>query len=135
MDRAAQLIDEITQLTIQYKNEVPGGRRAWPKSIKERVFELVDSGAKRGEICERTGIAYHTIHGWLDQRKASLPATFEQVAVVAEVPTKRKRRGPRKSSTVTVKNEVVTVTVKTPNGYVIEGLPVKDVMDWLGWPS
>ena len=32
------------ELLEQFQKEVPGGRRAWPESIKRLVFELKDRG-------------------------------------------------------------------------------------------
>ena len=35
-----QLLDEIEQIQRQYKDEVPGKRRAWPRSIKTRIQQM-----------------------------------------------------------------------------------------------
>lgn len=63
-DRAQVLFDEINQLTVQYKDEVPGKRRAWPESIKSRIAELRSLGFTYLEIARKTGMSIATLHSW-----------------------------------------------------------------------
>jgi hypothetical protein len=68
---AANIIDEILQLKAQYVTEVgQGGRKACPKSIRERVLALCESGMAVGEVSRVTGIPYHSTLSW--RRSADL---------------------------------------------------------------
>ncbi len=119
------IFEEISQLCGQYKEEVPGGRRAWPVSIRERVFELRELGLSYLEISKRSGIAIATIYAWKLKSKTS---RFVPVKVV---------KNSRSNPTVTVRKSVPaevpvgtpTVTVVTPGGFRIENLRVSDVAD------
>lgn len=64
MNRRNELLEEILQITSQYKDEVPGKRKAWPKAIKERVRELNELGMNVKAICERAGQPYYTVLSW-----------------------------------------------------------------------
>ncbi len=117
-----ELLDEIRQLITQYRQEVPGRRRAWPESIKNRVLELELMGLERKEIAKRTGISYYTIFNW---GAASKKPCFERVTVV------RARRALPKAATVTMTKSrphrvarptLTTVTVTMPSGIRIEGV-------------
>ena len=118
-EKSATLLDEIRQLLEQYRKEVPGGRRAWPESIKRRVAELKAGGVKFTEISRRTKIPYYTLVGWKPESRTGRPS-FEPVKVVAALPAPANRT----FATVTVarksklrpKREVVTVTVTTKGG-------------------
>lgn len=134
-DRAAVLIDEIQQITTQYKAEFPGRRHAWPKAIKERVQALFALGLKPKVITERTGLSYHTVVYWSSQAKQK--QTFHPVKVVTAksgrhpVPVAKdsvatvtvKRRGRSSSSKSQCFSVDAIVTVTTPQGFIIEGLP------------
>lgn len=143
--RAAELIQEIRQITSQYKAEVPGHRRAWPEAIKGRVAELFGLGMRPKKISEATGISSHTVSLWKSQFKRK--QEFHQVKIIdsrsksiaiAEpkslaTVTVRKRRGrpPKTRSQPLEASNLVTVTVTTPEGFRIEGLPVSAALDWL----
>lgn len=119
-----ELLNEINQLLSQYRVEVPGGRRAWPESIKSRAMELRNHGLNCTEISRAAGIPYFTVLKW--QKEKRKPG-FDLVNVV---PARRGRR--RKVATVTVPGLSVkpvtpasatsTVTVTTPKGLRIEGI-------------
>jgi hypothetical protein len=135
-DRVADLFDELRQLSTQYKAEVPGGRRAWPKCIKDRVIELAELGVKKPEIADRSGLPYFTVHSWTkSQSRKKSASSFVQVKVVKKKPTRE-----RLPVTVTVKDlrvptiaasQIATVTVTTPNGFRIEGLDARAALAWL----
>lgn len=128
MQTDEQIIEEINSLKEQYVAEVgPGGRRAWPISIKTRVFELLRRGHKIRHIANETKISYESIGNWIQYEKKK--RGFHAIAVL---PEKRSQE----LATVTVaknlpKQSVVTVTVTTPDGYLIEGLPAHMVADIL----
>lgn len=44
VEAAEKLIVEIKQLQQQYNYEVGSKGKPWPKSIRDRVFELIDMG-------------------------------------------------------------------------------------------
>lgn len=120
--RESELLDEITQLLTQYRQEVPGRRRAWPESIKGRVLELQRLGLNYSEISRRTGVPYFTVLKWRDEKKGP---TFEPLAIVPA------RRTLAKVATVTVpkavrrsrpRSSLGTVTVAMANGTRIEGI-------------
>jgi hypothetical protein len=66
-EQIQQLADEIQQLKLQYRSEVPGSRRAWPESIKSRVRALSELGLRAKEIVTVAGIPYYTIIDWLPE--------------------------------------------------------------------
>lgn len=118
------LLGEINQLLSQYRVEVPGGRRAWPESIKSRVLELRNHGLNFTAISRQAGIPYFTVLKWQKERKQS---GFDLVSVV---PTRNRGR-PRRVATVTVARRreasaarltTATVTVTTSKGIRIEGI-------------
>ena len=116
-DQASLLINEINQMKDQYFAEVGAdARRAWPKSIRERVLLLDDMKMNRKELARLTGVPYETIMQWRYQENKNEKRQFHALAV---------REG--KNATVTVASPKVTVpnatvTVTTPTGYRIEGV-------------
>lgn len=120
-----KLIDEIQQLREQYQAEVgTSGRKAWPRSIKERVMTLdkTEIGTKR--VAELTGIPYETILQWRYTEKHRNKKQFHEIAVFE---SKRK-------ATVTVPDkkrsdifENATVTVALCSGVTIDG-PIQGVL-------
>jgi len=136
-DRADQIINEIQQITAQYKAEVPGRRHAWPKAIKERVQALFALGLKPKAITEQTGLSYHTVVYWSTQAKQTqkflpvkvvaaksrrLPVPIDKAAT-ATVTVKKRGRPSSSKSLGSLLNATVTVT--TPDGFIIEGLPAQ----------
>ena len=56
-EQSENLIQEIIQVREQYFAEVgEDKRRAWPKSIRDRMLELCNQKYNRKELAERTGI-------------------------------------------------------------------------------
>ncbi len=118
-----RLYGEISEIAAQYQREVPSGRRAWPESIRSRVFALRKSGVRCAEISRRTGLPYYTVLQWKDCR-----SKFVELPV---------RLDPSKTDTVTVPARVkvgsVTVpgsselSISLPGGAVIHGLDVEAV--------
>lgn len=122
-DQAQILVEEIKQILSQYVDEVgPGGRKVWPRAIRGRATKLSDLlGSKR--TAELTGLPVDTLYAWrADVRKAN----NKSLAV---------RNAKDRFATVTVTDKspenLVTVTVTTPKGYLIEGLPAGLAIDFL----
>ena len=123
--RALELVDEISQIREQYTAEVgPGGRRVWPKAIKERIIELRGLGIKTREIARLTEIPVETLYAWQCQRRKQ---GFKALPVV--------QQRQKTCATVTVTNLTgqsplhATVTVKTPKGLIIEGLTLEAAIE------
>jgi len=123
------LIEEIRQFRIQYVAEVGSGRRAWPRSIKERIERLGALGISPKVISEKTGVAYDTILQWRYQRNQLAKKHFHEISVGKEltvgtvaVPSSVKDNNLSKAG---------TVTVTTPNGYKIESNDAKAVIEIL----
>lgn len=122
-NNAANIIEEIRQIKVQYKAEVSGRGRAWPKAIKVRAMRLSDLGMRAPDIAEKTGISFHTVTAW---KTAHLKKSFHQLPVVYEAAVKLNRKPavavtatkPKKS--IERINRVVTVTVTTPDGFAIQ---------------
>ena len=147
--RAAELIQEVRQITLQYKAEVPGHRRAWPEAIKKRVTELFSLGLKTRKISEVTGISIHTLLLWKSQLYGG--QSFQQLTIIDAAESKAKSLATAKANsfaTVTVTKKRgrppkvlspqqldvannVTVTVTTPDGFRIEGVPVREALQWI----
>lgn len=117
-----KLLGELAQLQGQYKSEVPGARKAWPRSIKERVAKVAELGVSSAEIARQTKIPYYTIHGWAKSQSRKAPGKFREIAVVAA------RQAPAPPASVA---ESGTVTVTMPNGCKIEGLSSSAALAWL----
>jgi transposase-like protein len=124
-----QIIDELRQLCAQYQSEVPSRRRTWPKSIKERILQLLQSELACEEIGKRTGIPTATIYGWKAAVKSSAPAflpvqvvkTATKQVAVAPPARARVRRSKRSRS-------APTLIVVAPNGLRFEGLDVSQAL-------
>ena len=123
MGPTEKLIEEIRQIKVQFKAEVSGGRKQWPRAIKSRVLQLLGSGLRLKKISDETGISYHTVSAWKSQ--IADQSKFHQLPVIVAASKKAK---PQKSATVTVtkksqglvkENKSVSVTVTTPDGFVI----------------
>lgn len=146
------ILNELAQLSSQYKAEVPGVRRAWPESVKSRIRLLLEDGMTAAEVSRKTGIPYFTLNSWRQRSHARfIQAKLSEPQLPANaLPEKRKRGRPRKShllpATVTVANLASrkplvssvtseasgTVTVTTPNGFKIEGLPINVALRLIG---
>ncbi|MGZ3792120.1 MAG: hypothetical protein ACXVCP_07215 [Bdellovibrio sp.] len=113
-DRANQLIAEIQDLTRQYHAEISSKRKPWPKSIKDRVRELFSMDVHHKKTAEIINIPYATVMAWKIRPKKKSKSEFHALTV-------------RPNPTVTVRNSDsqksssnLTVTVKTPEGYILE---------------
>jgi len=146
------ILNELAQLSSQYKAEVPGVRQAWPESVKSRIRLLLEDGMTAAEVSRKTGIPYFTLNSWRRRSHARfIQAKLGEPQLLANaLPAKAKRGRPRKShllpATVTVTNLVSpkpsvnnvtseisgTVTVTTPNGFKIEGLPIDVALRLIG---
>jgi Transposase len=131
VERASTLIEEISQIRLQYVAEVGKGRRVWPKSIKARIAELDELGLPAKGIAERTGVPYETIILWRYKRRREQDASgFHELKVAApQLP------GISKSVAVTAtKTEIspVPLAVTTPEGYRIEGLTEASLLRLIG---
>jgi hypothetical protein len=132
MNNFENIVDEINQLRMQYLAEVGGGgRKAWPLSIKTRVFKLLSLGHKIKSVAKHTQIPHETIGYWVqyEHKKAKenrpnqlMPKNFQELTVTVN------SSGISKSTNV---EKVVTVTVTTPKGYLIEGLPAELAIELL----
>lgn len=128
-NRIEELFSELKQICDQYKAEVPSKRRAWPMSVKTRVFELRKCGLTDPQIAKRTGLCYQTMYTWK-------PLKEENFLPVDIIPR------PPKSLTVTVsgsqkppvkyKTKNTTMTVITPDGFKIEGMDQVTLFRLLG---
>lgn len=136
MNRRGELIEEIRQITSQYKDEVPGKRRAWPKAIKDRVRELNEIGMSMSAIGRELGLSYYTLHKWRKSKKR-LSGEFHQLPMVVDREAARlvpQVRTAKKTATVAVtgakaksKPTNQTVTVTTPEGFRIEGISLSEL--------
>ena len=123
-----ELIEEIKQISIQYNSEVGRSRKAWPKSIKDRVAKLFEAGLRATAIAERTGLAYFTVLKWRPpgQKKISRcrsKAIFNELAVVdaefTPVVSVTVPQIPAKPNS-NQDSDIATVTVTTPEGFKID---------------
>jgi lambda repressor-like predicted transcriptional regulator len=126
-EQKSELLDEVNQLIQQYRQEVPGHRKAWPKSIRERVDELRKLGMTLSEIAKETGISYYTIFSWFERSAAKfepvniVPA--KTISTVTVAGTKEKRRVSRPiAADCADKQSLATVTITLATGVRIEGL-------------
>jgi hypothetical protein len=127
-DHTTELIDEIAQLTTQYRQEVPGERKTWPESIRSRVIELRRLGLPNAEIAKRTGISYYTVWSWREKKGPEFkPVSIVAVRKAATVTVPRRRPKKiatryRKAPTPDRKPALSTVTVAISSGVRIEGV-------------
>lgn len=107
-NRKAEILDEISHLLEQYRQEVPSRRRPWPESIKRRALELSELGLNYTQIAERTGLPYYTLLKWKGEKKTPSFTTMNVVATRAAVATVTE------TTPVTTAGEVATVAETTP---------------------
>jgi len=100
MDATDQIYSEITQIIEQYRTEVPGRRRAWPKAVKERVQDLRRRKVSWDEISKSTGIPVSTLYQWRIRKSTS---SFQELSVV---PTSGRSRSDGHSVTVVVSDRI-----------------------------
>jgi hypothetical protein len=133
------LLEEIRQIVAQYQAEVPGGRKAWPNAIKQRVARLKELGLSFKAISDQTGLPYFTVLGWRGSvQKTSAAGKFHQVSpdgayTAATVAVATLSEGPvAPRARVAVATGTATVAVATPSGFRIEGLSLAQAIDVLG---
>jgi len=130
MNKQDALVEAIRQISSQYKIEVPGKRRAWPKSLRARVMELVELGMDRKSVSRETDIPYFTVLKWSKERPENLSGEFREIELGRSL---EKSIATETAAAVTVttafprqmenfSNTVATVTVTTARGLRIEGL-------------
>lgn len=139
-----QIFEEIRQLKEQYGDEVDSNRRAWPNSIRDRIFELKRLGVSFQKISETSGIPYSSILSWKKREREKLSKSPAR-----EIPTTKFReltvRGDasQKPTTVTVAGFVNkrgrgrppgkaskpgAVIVTTPSGYRVEAFDGAEIV-------
>ena len=143
--QATVVLEEIRQLIIQYRREVPSGRRAWPESIKSRVAKLCVLGMTPKKISDHTELSYNTILGWVPEEQRRRYRTRQPTPADAPSPHFAPVAIREKSAiaTVTVAKSPSrlalrpsgangTVTVTLPDGIRIEGVTPEFLHCWLG---
>lgn len=121
---AKNLISEIKYIQQQYHHEVGSKGKPWPKSIKDRVFQLIEMGFTLQSISDDTGIPYYSILNWRHRGKEK--AKLQQFQELAVRPMPSGSVAVAESSQVFQKSATVTVT--TPGGYRIEAVDPADVI-------
>jgi hypothetical protein len=124
MNERQQILEEIRQITEQFRVEVPGRRKTWPKAVKQRVMDLKNLGLSLKAISDQTGIPYFTVLTW-----SSHHGRFKQLSTVTvpiSVPVQAKNK------TDILSDNAATVTVTTPQGYRIEGINLDQLVVLLG---
>jgi transposase-like protein len=123
-EKSEILFNEVQQLIEQYKVEVPGDRRAWPESIKNRLLELCEGGLRYQDVAQRSGIPYHTLLGWRFRKKKR--DAFKEIAVKSLVGESLSTVTVGKKLKVTKSLQTLTVTVG--NQIRVEGLDLVGVL-------
>ena len=106
MSQSQTILEDIKQIVLQFKNEVPRRRTTWSNSIRHRIAALHGLGMSSMAISKETAIPYHTVLKW-----KNAVGEFKEVSTVT-VPT---LSSPSLAP-------VATVTVTTPNGCRVDGL-------------
>jgi hypothetical protein len=114
MNRSEILLREITEITKQYKVEVPSGRRAWPKAIRGRVAELRSIGIGPKKIAAASGLPYSTVFMW-----GRAAGRFHQMKTLSAP----------MSQALAVKSANLTAIVVSVKGVRIEGLSFEQTME------
>jgi hypothetical protein len=123
MTQNQNLIEEIKQITAQFKEEVPGKGKTWPKAIKQRVKVLLHAGLNSKTIADQTGLPYFTVLSWRE-RSGKPRGRFREVGAVTAATGEQIFN----HSTAPVAVNLAAVTVTTPSGYRIEGITFTEVM-------
>jgi len=104
-----QTYSEIAEILSQYREEVPGGHRPWPESIRKRVETLWRLGVRSAEISRRTGLPYYTVLQW---RKSG--TRFVELPVVV----------PAEKVSIATTPTLDPLSILLPGGVRIEGVSV-----------
>jgi hypothetical protein len=126
---ANDLVSEIKQIHEQYLLEVrTGGHKVWPRSIKDRIFELVEAVGSTKVASEMCGISSQTIYQWRSELKKS---HFKSLTVVNSKPKSQTVTVPKVKSVFSSKEKIPTVTITTPLGFTIKGLNLNEALELL----
>lgn len=127
-EKAAALFRELEEICAQYKQEVPGRRRAWPESVKKRVLALRGLGINSHQVAKRLPIPYMTLVSWHGKSAGFLPvkvASSKPPTTVTVVSRRNEHRDRPKRRAPT------TVTVVLTSGVRVEGLDARAAADFL----
>lgn len=131
-----QILDELQQVCDQYRREMPGKRKPWPESIRERILQLRDLGLSFHTISVETGIPAMTLYSWGPDGKtrkrkrpggAFLPVKIAQVAPPTTLTVKHDIRPAEEER----RGSLGTVTIVLTTGIRVEGLDVAAAADLL----
>lgn len=119
-----QLVAEIQQISAQYEQEVPGGRRRWPESIRSRVLALGRLGVPPSKIAGLTGISRATVFLWcrklsIGRARRSPRSDFVQLPVSPTVEQMSLSPTVRLPGSVTPREEN-RVSIIAPDGFRFE---------------
>ncbi len=132
MNNFEQIIDEINQLREQYWAEVgAGGGKVWPLSIKTRVFTIIAQGHKIKWVASRTQIPAETIGYWIQYEKKKAKEGRQHHLVAKKFKELTVTVNSQKIPEYSQAEKTATVTVTTPRGYLIEGLPLEVALEFL----
>ncbi len=129
-----QLIEEILSIKDQYQVEVGSKRKPWPKSIKTRVLELDKLGMQMPLIAHAVKVPYQTMMAWryLSLKKNDSIKEFHALEIKNPTVTVGEVQSlaviPPASEKIQLSDP--TVTVRTPDGYVLE-IPASMLVQFL----
>ena len=127
---APELVSEIKQIYAQYIAEVgAGGYKVWPKSIRDRALLLSDVVGSCKKAAELSGLSVETIYQWRAEVKKS--QSFKMLPVVERSTKSVTVTDPGPKFSKIKAGDAVTVTVTTPQGFVIAGLDTDQVLEIL----
>jgi hypothetical protein len=120
-ENTQQIVDEILELSKQYLAEVPSKRRTWPKSIKERVLQLLQLEWSSEQIAVQTRIPAPTVYSW--KARCQTDAGFLPVQILPEKSLPIREVFPKKRNR---KNKTpLAIIVISPRGIRFEGLDLE----------
>lgn len=122
-----QIFDEIRQLRVQYESEVGRARKAWPRSIRERVSRLAAIGVRYKVIAERSGVSGNTIYSWMTRRDEPPSPNLPVASSFIELPVAAAKSVPRRYRKG-VHGKSATVTVKIGDRIEVSGLSARDAL-------
>lgn len=139
------LFNELRNIFEQYQKEVPGKRRPWPESIRERILKLWSLGVTSHQISEECKMPAQTLYSWRQRLKKQ-----KAVPGFSEIPLKRSKRRTnfqiqqdeirhsnrlqlsQLESLPTMQPQVQQSVILTlPSGVKIEGLNFEQIKDLL----
>ena len=134
-----ELIEEIKHISNQYHAEVGRGKKAWPKSIKDRIVQLLETGMPATRISKLTAVPYFTVLKWRKTkgRPRGRSHGFKELTVLSDAPQKvavtvTQKLDTQQVATVTVAQKLavalggqvqrpdISVPITTPDGFKIE---------------